>query len=113
MESYKQKNMPHLMVVEKLKARGRTVKIGDRIQYIITRSSDKELYKRSEDPQYAIYKNLPIDTDYYLRSQLEKPVARLFKDIIGNGDEDKAATKLFDGLHSLYSQSKSGMSNVF
>ena len=66
METYKNKSQPHLTVVEKLKARGQTVKIGDRIPYVIIRSSEKELYKRSEDPQYALQKSLPIDTDYYL-----------------------------------------------
>lgn len=83
------------------------MKIGDRIPYVIIRSSEKELYKRSEDPQYALQKSLPIDTDYYLHQQLEKPIARLFKDILGNGSEEDAAKKLFSGKHTLYSAPKS------
>lgn len=43
-----------------------------------------------------------IDTNYYLEQQMQKPIARLFKDIIGQGDEDIAAKKLFKGEHANY-----------
>lgn len=33
---------------------------------------------------------------------MQKPIARLFKDIIGGGDEDAAAKKLFKGEHANY-----------
>ena len=38
----------------KLRSRKHDVKIGDRIPYIITITADKELYKRAEDPKYAL-----------------------------------------------------------
>ncbi|CAL6070504.1 DNA_polymerase [Hexamita inflata] len=114
MDNYKNASQPHLTVVTKLKERGYTVKIGDRIQYVIVRTTDKELYKRSENPQYVIQKGLAIDTDYYLHQQLENPLARLFKDILGGGDEKAAAAKLFSGMHTLFSAPKaSNLPNAF
>lgn len=71
-------------------------KVGDRVPYVVT-LKDKacKLYERSEDPAYAISNNLPIDTDYYLHQQLEKPVCRLLKDVLKCSSEAEAADQLF------------------
>ncbi|KAH0576980.1 DNA polymerase [Spironucleus salmonicida] len=107
MKDYKNTSQPHLSVVTKMMQRGHTVKIGDRIQYVITRTNDKELYKRSEDPSYTVKNGLQIDTDYYLHQQLEKPISRLLGPVLApklsiDEAEKEASRVLFSGLHTLF-----------
>lgn len=40
-------------------------------------------YEKSEDPLYVLEHNVPIDTRYYLDSQLSKPLMRIFEPILG------------------------------
>jgi hypothetical protein len=41
------------------------------------------LFERSEDPIYVLENNVPIDTEYYLTNQLQKPLTRIFEPILG------------------------------
>lgn len=74
--SYKNKQ-PHIRVVEKMRERGgRVPSVGDRVPFVIIRGRGL-FVDRAEDPEYAIEKNLKIDTDYYVEKQILPPVLRL------------------------------------
>ncbi|NMB86403.1 MAG: DNA polymerase [Methanosaeta sp. PtaB.Bin018] len=82
--SYKNKQ-PHIQLVEKIKKRGGHVPdIGDRVPFVIIRGrnsrKNKELFvDRAEDPGYALEKNIPLDTEYYVEKQILPPVLRIFE----------------------------------
>ncbi len=82
--SYKNKQ-PHIQLVEKIKERGGQVPgVGDRVPFVIVRGKgrrkNRELFvDRAEDPQYALEKNLPLDTEYYIEKQILPPVLRIFE----------------------------------
>lgn len=85
----------HVELAEKLRKRGVTVGIGDRIPYIIVKGDKKmAAYEKSEDPVYVLERNLPIDKEYYIEQQLMKPVQRLFEPIMDN------VNSLFSGEHT-------------
>lgn len=84
-EGYKQTNLPHLLVANKMKERGAYVVSGTRVKYIFInvrgeRPKEKQ-YEKAEDPDFYL-KNmdtLEIDYLYYLKSQLAKPIDELLK----------------------------------
>ena len=89
----------HIELVNKLKKRdpGSAPKLGDRVPYVIICGAKKEkIHERSEDPDYVVEKNLPIDFNYYLCHQLKKPLIRLFEPIMGR----KTEISLFRGKHT-------------
>lgn len=102
--SYTNKQQTHVNLAMRMMERDPMTapKVGDRVPYVVT-LKDKacKLYERSEDPAYAISNNLPIDTDYYLHQQLEKPVCRLLKDVLKCSSEAEAADQLFKGKHCV------------
>lgn len=72
---------PHIAVVEKFKQRpGADVpQLGDRIPYVVLKGTGP-IYKRAEDPQYAVKHGLSIDIDHYIK-QITNPLKRLFDPI--------------------------------
>ncbi|EET01445.1 DNA polymerase delta, catalytic subunit [Giardia duodenalis ATCC 50581] len=102
--SYTNKQQTHVNLAIRMTERDPMTapKVGDRVPYVVT-LKDKacKLFERSEDPAYAISNNLPIDTDYYLHQQLEKPVSRLLKDVLRCSSEAEAADQLFRGKHCV------------
>jgi DNA polymerase I len=82
--SYKNKQ-PHIQLVEKIKERGGQVPgVGDRVPFVIIQGKrgrkNKELFvDRAEDPAYALEKNMPLDTEYYVEKQILPPVLRIFE----------------------------------
>lgn len=74
-------NLPHVSLAERLYKRNpnNPPMIGDRIPYVIIKGQRKsKLYENSEDPQYALEKDLPIDIEYYVEKQLKPPMKRIF-----------------------------------
>lgn len=71
-------------------------KLGDRVSYVIVAGSAKApAYERAEDPLYVLQNNVQIDTDYYMKNQLLKPLCRLFDPILGHdGDAENELTSL-------------------
>ena len=55
------------------------------------------LHLHLQDPIYALENNVPIDAEYYLKQQLQKPLLRLFEPIWG---ETKAESTLLRGDHT-------------
>ncbi|ELA42387.1 uncharacterized protein VICG_00486 [Vittaforma corneae ATCC 50505] len=85
----------HTELAEKLRKRGISVGIGDRIPYVIVKGDKKmAAYEKSEDPVYVLENNLPIDKEYYIEQQLVKPVQRLFEPVMEN------VSSLFHGEHT-------------
>lgn len=101
----------HSELAERLRRRGATVGIGDRIPYVIVKGDKKMLtHEKSEDPVYVLEHNLPIDKEYYIEQQLSKPLQRLFEPIMDN------VSSLFSGEHTKtisQSVSMAGPMNAF
>lgn len=80
-DNYKAKNLPHLVVANKMKTRGKYVVSGTRIQYVFIETLEKRApqYKRVEDPDHVKEnKEIKLDYLYYLEKQLAKPIDELF-----------------------------------
>jgi DNA polymerase elongation subunit (family B) len=74
-------NSPHVCLAERLYKRNphNPPMVGDRIPYVILKGPKKsKLYQNSEDPLYALEKDLPIDIDYYVGKQVKPPMKRIF-----------------------------------
>lgn len=79
-------NLAHVSLAERMKKReGTGPGIGDRVSYVII-AGKGPLHERSEDPVYALHNNLPIDTLYYLKNQITKPLERLLSSVIKDID---------------------------
>jgi DNA polymerase delta subunit 1 len=85
---------PHIELVKKMKERdeGSAPKLGDRIPYVVTLFDSKlhagqQIFHRSEDPLYVLQNDIPIDLNYYINNQLQKPLLRLFHPILGDETE--------------------------
>ncbi|KAI5184139.1 DNA polymerase delta subunit 1 [Nematocida sp. AWRm78] len=75
-------SLAHVALAERMKKReGTGPGRGDRVPYVIIQGKGP-LHERSEDPVYALKNNLPIDTLYYLKNQLTKPLERLLSYVI-------------------------------
>eukprot|EP00871_Galdieria_phlegrea_P003137 jgi/Galph1/3824/GphlegSOOS_G2464.1 len=91
-------NQAHVTLYKKLYQRdpGSAPALGDRIPYVIIRGrKDQAAHERAEDPIHVLEQNLPLDTEYYLKNMLRKPLERIFEPIIG-----KNVSSLFEGEHT-------------
>lgn len=91
-------NQAHVTLYKKLYQRdaGSAPSLGDRIPYVTIKGrKDQPAHERAEDPIYVLEHNLPLDTEYYLKNMLRKPLERIFRPIIG----DKVSS-LFEGEHT-------------
>ena len=70
---------------------------GDRVPFVILRKGKKaRKHECSEDPLYALENQLPIDTSYYIDSQLRKPLERILEPVLG----EARTRELFIGEHT-------------
>ncbi|GJQ12626.1 hypothetical protein GpartN1_g4417.t1 [Galdieria partita] len=91
-------NQAHVTLYKKLYQRdpGSAPSLGDRIPYVTIKGrKDQPAHERAEDPIYVLEHNLPLDTEYYLKNMLRKPLERIFEPIIG-----KNVSSLFEGEHT-------------
>lgn len=74
----------HVELAERMRKRDprSAPSVGDRVAYVITKFGTKA-HEKAEDPIYVLDHDIPIDTNYYLMNQLQKPLLRLFEPIIG------------------------------
>ena len=93
---------PHIELAKKLNARNPhdPVKIGDRLGYVVIRGNQM-LSKRTEDPEYVRQRNLQIDPEYYIYSQVLPPIERILtalgvsrSEVLGGGRQ----TNIFDSM---------------
>jgi DNA polymerase elongation subunit (family B) len=70
----------HVNVVKNIAKRtpGSEPQIGDRVQFVIIRKKTKKACEKSEDPEYARANKIPLDYEYYLDKQLERPLTDFF-----------------------------------
>lgn len=71
--------LPHIELAKKIKERdpSNAPTPGERIPYVIIKGN-QILSKRAEHPDYVVQKNLRIDSEYYIKSQLLPPLERIF-----------------------------------
>lgn len=88
----------HVELAERMRKRdaGSAPTLGDRVAYVIIKTSGDKNYEKSEDPLYVLEHLLPIDTKYYLDNQLTKPLERIFNPILG----DSKTKELLGGAHT-------------
>lgn len=89
----------HVELAKKMTKRdpGNAPKLGDRIPYvIIAAAKNTPAFQKAEDPIYVLENNIPIDANYYLENQLQKPLLRIFLPILG----DNAESILLHGEHT-------------
>ena len=75
----------HVAVVKKIAQRspGSEPQIGDRVPFVIVRTGkgiqkNQKTSEKSEDPEYALSHNIPLDYMYYLEKQIERPLKDFF-----------------------------------
>jgi DNA polymerase delta subunit 1 len=96
-EDYKAKQA-HVELAERMAKRdaGSAPVVGDRVPYVIVKGAKgSRAYERAEDPLHVLEHNIPVDAQYYLHRQLEKPLLRIFKPIL------KSPESLLTGDHTL------------
>ncbi|ODV77775.1 uncharacterized protein CANTADRAFT_26837 [Suhomyces tanzawaensis NRRL Y-17324] len=88
----------HVELAERMRKRdaGSAPTLGDRVAYVIIKSSSDKNYEKSEDPLYVLENSLPIDVKYYLENQLAKPLERIFIPILG----ESKTKELLAGSHT-------------
>eukprot|EP00493_Phyllostaurus_siculus_P007606 UN07692 len=70
---------------------------GDRVAFVYVKKGRKaKAYEKAEDPLYVLENELPLDTEHYIKTQLEKPLVRLFEPIMG-----EKVNPLFQGEHNF------------
>lgn len=83
-KTYKNENLPHVCLANKLRARKEEVQVGDRIPFIFIEDKEGKVtkkFERAEDPKYAKEHNLKIDRLSYL-DQVSKPILGLLKIVL-------------------------------
>jgi len=80
--------LPHIELARKMAKRDATSApmVGERIPFVIIKGNQM-LSKRAETPEYAKEKNLEIDSNYYIHSQLLPPLERIFSSVGVNKTE--------------------------
>jgi len=85
-KDYKNEELPHLKVVEKMRARnpGSEPQVGDRVPFILIETKDlkAKACEKSEDPKYIEEHNLKVDRLYYTEHQIVNPVCGLLDLVI-------------------------------
>lgn len=62
--------------------------LGDRVPYVIVAAPKNELIRnKSEDPLYAILKNVPLDIGYYVDHMIIKPISRFCEPLVAESDK--------------------------
>jgi DNA polymerase elongation subunit (family B) len=69
---------PHVEICKKMKERGESYGLGDRIQYLVIPGTGP-MSKRVETPSWVMEHDGRIDNEWYIEVQLVKPLGRLFE----------------------------------
>lgn len=105
---------PHFELAKKLEKRdkGSAPRMGDRIPFLIVSNSKERISDKAEDPLYVIENGIQIDVKHYIE-QLEKPLERIYKPVIGNKtrfllEGEHTRTKKIPRNRSINSDNKKG-----
>ena len=79
--AYKNNNLAHVVVRDKIKERrpGSEPMSGDRVQFVITKGTGKEMYKKAEDPDWVREHGIELDYQYYVKHQFDSPIKDLME----------------------------------
>ena len=93
-DNYKNKNLPHVAVAQKMRDRGKYVASGTRVHYVFTETAGKNdpQYVKAEDPDYYSKNTDTVKLDYlyYFEKQLVNPIDEVLevkfgvKDVLKN-----------------------------
>lgn len=77
--SYKNQNLPHLIVARKRRERGQTpFRSGERVPFVyVQQDLDLGISQRAEDAEYARERGMSLDTLYYITNQVLTPLVTL------------------------------------
>jgi DNA polymerase delta subunit 1 len=93
--TYKNKNIPHVVLVDKIKQRGGDVRSNERVPYVFVekieytiRGKPKKLsqYHKVEDPEYVKEHKIPLDAEYYIKSMMN-PICEVLELFMENPEE--------------------------
>jgi DNA polymerase elongation subunit (family B) len=106
-ESYKNENLAHVRVRDKMKERepGSEPQSGDRVPYVLVKTEKKTATQgdRAEDPGWVVKHGLPLDYEYYFTNKFMNPVCDLLEPLVENpkqtifGDLVKTKAKKKEG----------------
>jgi DNA polymerase delta subunit 1 len=80
-ETYKNTNLAHVRVADKLADRGIPVPPGGRVEFVILRDGGMKLFERAEDADFAKRNKLVIDRVYYTDKQIMTPLRNLLGNV--------------------------------
>lgn len=87
-ESYKNENLAHVRVRDKMKERepGSEPQPGDRVPYVLVKVAKKTATQgdRAEDPKWVTKHGLPLDYDYYFTNKFMNPICDLLEPLVEN-----------------------------
>ena len=110
-KDYANENLPHLHVVNKMKARKvEAPRPGDRVPYVMVmpQNKDDKLYLRAEDPEYVKQNSeqVKIDYEYYVRNQVLNPICTMFNPFLTDTE------RLFDDVFNELERRRNGTRQI-
>jgi len=91
---YVNQNLPHVVIAKRMKERGESVNINDRISYVFISNGCKKnapQYERVEEFEYTKKNSIEPDIEYYIDKQLKNSIIDILTAAIG----EKAAKGIF------------------
>jgi len=87
-DSYKNPNLPHVRVRDKMRERkpGSEPQSGDRVPYILVKTDDPKAkaYEKAEDPVFMKDNDIPIDYHHYFTNKFLNPICDLLEPLVKN-----------------------------
>jgi DNA polymerase delta subunit 1 len=85
-DSYKNNNLPHVAVRDKMRARrpGSEPQSGDRVPYLLVKTQDAKAkaYEKAEDPGWVDEHNISIDYHHYFTNKFLNPICDLLEPLV-------------------------------
>jgi hypothetical protein len=105
--SYKSTTQIQLTTAERIRQRsGKYLPPGSRLAYVVIAGEGKQ-YQRGEDPEYAESKQIPLDYDFYLDSQLYNPLVTLLQH-----HPQVRLKRVFDDAHAMLRRRINGVHSI-
>jgi DNA polymerase delta subunit 1 len=87
-DSYKNPNLPHVRVRDKMRERkpGSEPQSGDRVPYILVKTDNPKAkaYEKAEDPVFMRENDIPIDYHHYFTNKFLNPICDLLEPLVKN-----------------------------
>jgi DNA polymerase delta subunit 1 len=87
-DSYKNPNLPHVRVRDKMRERkpGSEPQSGDRVPYILVKTDNPKAkaYEKAEDPVFMRENDIPVDYHHYFTNKFLNPICDLLEPLVKN-----------------------------